>query len=403
MLDRFLGGYVTASPTAPTQTSAQGVWELEQQASAQVQNAWPLPPNVIQRSLRFNSADSTYLNRTPASAGNQKTWTWSGWVKRSKLNDGSALLATVSGSAFNYFSFGTGGGGDQLQFAYYNGSSDVFALYTSAVYRDVSSWYHIVLAVDTTQATSTNRVKFYVNGIEQSLTGTYPTQNYDTPINSAISNLIGGATGSYTAYHSDQYMTEVNFVDGQALTPSSFGETDPQTGVWIPKVYTGSYGTNGFRLRFNNNSSTTALGYDTSGNGNNWTPNNFSVTAGSGNDSMLDVPSLYGTDTGLGGEVRGNYCTLNPLDNGGITLSNGNLDATRSTATTAATRCTFAVSSGKWYWEVTPTALGALTVGIGTQSASLSGIVGGDAFGYGWYNDSGGTSSKYNNNVSSSY
>ncbi|NBR26007.1 MAG: hypothetical protein EBU08_19945, partial [Micrococcales bacterium] len=151
-------------------------------------------------------------------------------------------------------------------------------------------------------------------------------------------------------------MTEINFVDGQQLTPSSFGETDPQTGVWIPKVYTGSYGTNGFRLRFNNNSSTTALGYDTSGNGNNWTPNNFSVTPGSGNDSMLDVPSLYGTDTGLGGEVRGNYCTGNPLASDvSVGMTNGNLDwRVDNTRTSVGT---LGMSSGKWYWEYTITAI----------------------------------------------
>lgn len=401
MLDRFLGGYVTASPTLPTQSSAQGVWELEQQASAQVQNAWPLPPNVIQRSLRFNSADSTYLDRTPATASNRKTWTWSGWVKLSgSFGDSFFFAGSVSSPPYVLFGITSNG----ALFCDYFSSAGVIGWRrtSTSLYRDSSAWYHFMLAVDTTQAVADDRLRFYVNGtqITSFSSSTNPSQNIDAAVNNTVIHNIGRyVTGDYV----DGYMAEVNFVDGQALTPSSFGETDAQTGVWVPKRYTGTYGTNGFRLPFTNNSSTTALGFDASGNGNNWTPNNFSVTAGTGNDSLLDVPSLYGTDTGLGGEVRGNYCTLNPLDNGGITLSNGNLDATRSTATTAATRCTFAVSSGKWYWEVTPTALGALTVGIGTQSASLSGIVGGDAFGYGWYNDSGGTSSKYNNNVSSSY
>ena len=189
----------------------------------------------IQRSLRFNSADTAYLNRTPASAGNRRTYTFSTWVKRSQLSSGNAMLATVSGSAFNYFSFGTSSG-DWLTFAYFDGASDVFGVNTSStsVFRDVSAWYHIVLSVDTTQATAANRVKIYVNNVEQTLGGTYPTQNYDTPINNSISNIIGGATGSYTAYLSDQYMTEINFIDGTQLTPSSFGETNAQTGVWQP-------------------------------------------------------------------------------------------------------------------------------------------------------------------------
>ena len=343
----------------------------------------------ISRSLRFNSADSAYLNRTPASAGNRKTWTFSTWVKRSQLSSGNAMLATVSGSAFNYFSFGTSSG-DWLTFAYFDGTSDVFGVNTSStsVFRDVSAWYHIVLSVDTTQATASNRVKIYVNNVEQTLGGTYPTQNYDTPINNTISNIIGGATGSYTAYLADQYMTEVNFIDGQALTPSSFGETNAQTGVWQPKAYSGSYGTNGFYLNFSDNSNTTAatLGKDYSGNGNNWTPNNFSVTAGAGNDSLVDSPTSYGTDTGVGGTVRGNYCTLNPLDNQ-LVLSNGNLQFNRAVATWVSSRATFGMTSGKWYWEVTATAAtGTLycMVGVALGSVSLNDYFGASSNGFGY-------------------
>ena len=396
-IDRNNAQYITGAIYKPTQTSAPGVWDLDDQANNIAKNLWPLPPQAVQRSLRFNVADNAYLSRTPTVASNRKTWTWSGWVKRGLLGGVRTLFSSNGTNDSTLFGFELNG--DALRLA---GSVTQWAV-TTPLYRDPSAWYHIVLATDTTQATASDRFKIYVNGVlvtAYSATS-YPSQNADLGINDTRAQYIGeywNATPSF-----DGYMAEINFVDGQALTPASFGEIDVQTGVWIPKRYTGTYGTNGFRLSFANNSSTTALGYDSSGQGNNWTTNNFSVTPGAGNDVLLDVPNLYNTDTGLGGEVIGNYCMLNPLDNGGITLSNGNLDATRSTATTAATRCTFAVSSGKWYWEVTPTALGALTVGIGTQSASLSGIVGGDAFGYGWYNDSGGTSSKYNSNVSSSY
>ena len=150
------------------------------------------------------------------------------------------------------------------------------------------------------------------------------------------------------------YMTDVNFVDGSQLTPSSFGETDTQTGVWKPKAYSGSYGTNGFYLNFSDNSNTTSttLGKDYSGNGNNWTPNNFSVSAGVGNDSLVDSPTLYGTDTGAGGSVRGNYSTFNPLAVAASTptFSNGNLDLSASAAWNGSVG-TIGVNSGKWYWE----------------------------------------------------
>jgi len=334
----------------------------------------------ISRSLRFNSADSAYLNRTPASAGNRRTYTFSTWVKRSQLSSGNAMLATVNSSEFNYFSFGTSSG-DWLTFAYFDGATDVFGVNTngsSIFFRDVSAWYHIVLAVDTTQATASNRVKIYVNSIQQTISGTYPTLNYDTPINNSISNIIGGATGSYTAYMSDQYMTEINFIDGQQLTPSSFGETNADTGVWGPKKYSGSYGTNGFYLNFSDNSNTTAatLGKDYSGNGNNWTPNNFSVTAGVGNDSLVDSPTSYGVDTGVGGTVRGNYCTLNPLSVLVGTTSNGNLDGDTGTTNGGVVYATMNIpNSGKWYWEYTQTNTGTSYSGIETVVSSTGASV----------------------------
>ena len=133
----------------------------------------------------------------------------------------------------------------------------------------------------------------------------------------------------------------------------------------MPKAYTGTYGNNGFQLQFADNSNNTAatLGKDTSGNGNNWTPNNLSVTAGAGNDSLVDTPTSYGTDTGAGGEVRGNYCTWNPLDQGTVTLTNGNLDASATIDNNV--KGTIAVpESVKIYFEFTVTQRG----GGGAQS-----------------------------------
>jgi hypothetical protein len=322
----------------------------------------------IERSLRFNSADSAYLNRTPASAGNRKTWTWSAWFKKSLIADNNPYLFSAGASApYDQLYFDTN---DKLNM--YAGGNQIFL--TNAVYRDPSAWYHIVWAVDTTQATSTDRVKLYVNGVAQTF-ATYNaiTQNTDTKINNNEVHNIGRIVSNN--YYLNGYLTEVYFIDGSAKTPSDFGETDTDTGVWKPKAYSGSYGTNGFYLKFADNSGTTSttLGKDSSGNSNNWTPNNFSVTAGSGNDSLVDSPTQYGTDTGAGGEVRGNYGTLNPLKQTGASLTNGNLQFTKSGGAGASLftiHPTFFVSSGKWYFEVTPTAI--------NTNGSLVGIVGTD-------------------------
>jgi hypothetical protein len=223
-----------------------------------------------------------------------------------------------------------------------------------------------MVSVDTTQATAANRVKMYTNNeqITAFTTASYPAQNYDFNINGLIGHNIGRNATSGTQFL-DGYITEMRFVDGQALDPTAFGEIDANTGVWNPKTYTGTYGTNGFWLKFDDNSGTTAttLGKDSSGNGNNWTPNNFSVTAGTGNDSLVDSPTNYGTDTGAGGEVRGNYCTYNPLQvmASNPSFSNGNLDVTANAGSWQGAAGSLAVTSGKWYWENTISAVAAST------------------------------------------
>ena len=323
----------------------------------------------IERSLRFNPADTAYLNRTLGSS-NRRTFTFSAWVKRSLLASDQHLLGCIDLTGGNNRQFGIVlQGGDYLTvFHYNNGTYQYYP--TAALYRDTSAWYHFVVAVDTTQATGSNRAKIYVNGVLQATNGAVDfTQNTDLFVNSGLNTGIGVqvGTGTGNSYHFGGYLTEVNFIDGQALTPSSFGETDSATGVWKPKAYSGTYGTNGFYLKFADNSGTTSttLGKDSSGNGNNWTPNNFSVTAGAGNDSMVDSPTAYGTDTGAGGSVRGNYCTLNPLaKDADVTLANGNLDFSCTSAGLGGAIGTIAVSSGKWYWEVTVTGGTASAVGV---------------------------------------
>ena len=562
----------------------------------------------ISKSLRFNSADSAYLSRTPSSAGNRKTWTWSGWVKRSTLTSGQCLfMCEISFSEYASLMFNAS---DQLQsYLDDDGSSGYVTNATNAVFRDVSAWYHVVWAVDSTNVTASDRVKLYVNGVDQSYTGSNIPLNGSYPINSTTTHSTGIRLYN-NADKLDAYLADVHFIDGQALAPTDFGEFD-SNGVWQAKEYEGTYnapetsgvintieitgngphgfhairvdgtiltgadytngtlgswssnisnghksfdgslagsnvsisnngsaitwtatgglsysskveiyvgtvspfyvningggassaltinswntiaevptaGVNGFHLDFSDNSSNAALGTDSSGNSNDWTVNNITSTAnyylesttistyaggvavfgnskdnifngsnstgtylntsnayiqfepltpisfttsvevytssngdqcqvdlGSGYgsatavtrnvwtsvatgpgtlhglrhgdssgapqlnairidgtilsgttpsdiDSLVDVPANYGDDTGAGGEVRGNYATLNPLKIfGGASMSNGNLDGTCSSSTQGLYG-TIAMSSGKWYWEITNNSVGGM-------------------------------------------
>jgi hypothetical protein len=307
----------------------------------------------ISRSLRFNRPDSAYLNRT-FSAGNRRTWTWSCWIKRSTLDvgGGDVPLFSAAGatSAYDSIRFNS----DSTFRIYYSGGVYGVAISGSPVFRDVSAWYHIVVAQDTTQATESLRLRVWINGVQQTLTG-IPAQNYDSGFNNNVQHEIGKQY--LQSEYFPGYMAEVNFIGGSALTPSSFGQTNASTGVWEPIKYTGTYGTNGFYLNFSDNSNTTSttLGKDSSGNGNNWTPSGFSVAAGVGNDSLVDTPTSYGTDTGAGGEVRGNYATLNPLINPSAdTFSNGNLQVVTSSSNYGTSVSTMATpTTGKWYAECT--------------------------------------------------
>jgi hypothetical protein len=347
----------------------------------------------IERSLRFNSADSAYLSRS-FSTGNRKTWTWSGWVKflGPKTNLYETIFLTDSSNS------GAGSAYTYIVLDHYSPSAVYTKIglyceatsarvFTNATLRDYSAWYHLVFVMDTTQATESNRFKIYINGTQQTNlvaanggAPAYPAQDSEPYLNNNYSHTIGAfQANAFSTYRSNFYLAEVNFIDGQALTPSSFGETDAITGRWKAKAFSGTYGTNGFYLSFKDNTSTTTLGYDDAGS-NDWTLNNFSVTAGVDNDSLVDSPTNYGIDSGVGGEVRGNYATLNPLDGfsstTAIATKNGNLEATfagggGSYATIKATipceyKCYFEgvlpdSTSGDWWYagwvktETTPT------------------------------------------------
>ena len=353
----------------------------------------------VSNSLRFRASASAYLNRTPSVAGNRTTWTWSGWVKRGNLTDTNGLMQCGPDGS-NQFRLLIDSLGPIYIYDLVGGSYST-NLGTTQVFRDPSAWYHFVLAYDTTQATASNRVRFYVNGIQvTAFSGaTYPSQNYASGnVNSVASTKIGRGDQSST-YYFDGYMAEVNFIDGQALTPSSFGSINATTGVWQPARYTGSYGTNGFYLKFNNGTSTTTLGNDSSGNNNNWTTNNISLTAGSTYDWMIDSPTSYaGSSYGVG-----NYAVLNPLKNYNNTIVDGNLNiSSTSASTTTIVLATIGMSTGKWYWEFTQTSFTVINspmIGVAKDNVSMTAYVGSDANGWGYY----GTGDKYNNAVGTAY
>jgi hypothetical protein len=320
----------------------------------------------LNKSLRFRSSASAYLNRTPATTTNQKTWTWSGWVKRGIL--GSSTQELFIGTSSGNFT-GVRILADQLYVQdYLNGSYNIFWA-TTAVYRDPAAWYHVVVSYDTTQASSTNAVSIWINGVIQAVSfstalGGY-VQNRNGYINTASTAhyVSNGASPNYF----DGEMTAINFIDGQALAPTAFGASSIYN-QWLPIAYAGTYGTNGFYLPFTNTTSTSTLVADSSGNGNNWTPNNISLTAGSTYDSLTDVPTLTSTTVA-------NYAVLNPLDKGvTVTMSNGNLKMVQSGVGTDCFRASMALpATGKWYWEIKVTAIGSGgNLGVATQSSSLA-------------------------------
>ena len=314
----------------------------------------------VDNSCRFNDGSSDYLSRTPASAGNRRTWTWSGWVKRSQ----------IGGTYNNLFSAGTdsdtngfvqcafwGDSSDWLEVTIYN--SAYLRFRTTQLFRDTSAWYHIVIGFDSTQGTNTNRVKIYVNGEQISSFATYNTlaQNFDSAVNNTEIQKVGAGSSSASSVNNyyDGYIAEAVLVDGQQLAADSFGEFDEDSGIWKPIDVSGlTFGTNGFYLDFEDSA---ALGDDVSGNGNDFTVNNLTAI-----DQTTDTPT-------------NNYATWNPLNAYNSTtvgtLSEGNLKIS-GTASDGGVPSTIGVSTGKWYWETkyTTQAGGDPVVGIINSSGA---------------------------------
>ena len=305
----------------------------------------------ISKSLRFDRAKGSSLYRDFGTPTTKDTWTFSTWFKRSSAGFGG-------NQAHDIF----GGGPTNTQLWLYDTlnmySEGAFYFTTAKVFRDTSAWYHLIVAANSS-ADGSNKIRVYVNGSEITVFTADTRSNFPNGTGGQISGFNQSGIRHYIGDHAglgnkfDGYMADTYFIDGQQLTPSSFGEFNDSTGQWVPKPYTGTYGNNGFFLNYSDSSAATAvtIGKDSSGRGNNFTPVNFTVAPGISNDSLTDTPTPYGVDTGVGGQIRGNYATLNYLDyqtNTGIIK-----DGALYSEGTNTTRSTISVTSGKWYAEFT--------------------------------------------------
>jgi hypothetical protein len=283
-------------------------------------------PHEIGNSSRVNNG--TYYTRTPSSGGNEKTWTWSAWVKNSGVTIGGYLLS-AGASGNREFLIYFDGTNQRINVYQYSSGAVRASVITSAQFRDPSAWYHFVVAVDTTQTTASDRLKIYVNGEQQTdfASAQYPAQNLDTLVSSTDIHDIGKNAYNQNVF-SNFYITEVNYINGSALTASSFGETKADT--WIPKKYAGSYGSHDYYLNFATRATNPI---DASGQGNNWTSVNVAAVSW-----MLDSPT-------------NNFCTLNPLAQfGSPPISEGNLKVELANGSDGVF-ASIQPTGKKYYWE----------------------------------------------------
>ena len=298
----------------------------------------------ISNSLRFNDDDSPKLEASLSTPDSRRNLTVSFWIKRSNLPSATRNVWSV-GTANGNVGVAIGFLNTHELYIYdYDGGTDYGYKIADRAFRDPSAWYHVLIAVDTTQGTASNRAKFYVNGVLQTTTATWGDfpQNHDLNVN-ANSNKHSIGTTPFDTVHWDGYLTEVNHIDGITKANTDFGEFDDNA-VWVPIKYTGGYGTNGYFLQFKQtgtSQNSSGIGADTSGE-----DNHFAVT----NLAATDITE----DT-----CTNNFCTMSSIDtNTQASLSEGNTQLQRG-SNYAGCNGTFGVSSGKWYWEVkTPSPTG---------------------------------------------
>jgi hypothetical protein len=266
------GRIIKSTAIVPTLKKASGIWTLDEAMQAHRDNAWP-QPNLYQpvaNSLRNSLGKTAYISReSPARSGSQRKFTFSWWLKKNSNATTSQqhLHYSYDGSRLFQIFFERGGSTNPDAICVYGGGTDVRFI---PVLRDTSAWYHIVIAVDIDQSTSSNRIKCWLNGVQITDVGTqggspgtpsWPTSATNWPISQAgVYQRIGGSAGGGTL---DGQFAEINFIDGYAVPPTFFGKYDTNN-TWVPIAYTGSYGTNGFYLPFNNATTSQTLGYDAS-------------------------------------------------------------------------------------------------------------------------------------------
>ena len=315
----------------------------------------------VDNSGRFNRADSAFLSRSASSTSNRRTFTFSAWIKRSRISNADAtqfLFGTQTDSS-NRFDIGLHNANNLVVKEKLSGTTNI-DFTTNRLLRDPTAWYHIIIAIDTTQSTESNRVKIYVNGSQETsfADSNYPDEDYDTLVNVSGRTYTVAQEGGNN-YYFGGYMAEVCLIDGSQLAPTSFGEFDDDSPtIWKPKDVSGlTFGTNGFYLDFQNSAE---LGTDVSGNSNTFTENNLAAV-----DQATDTPT-------------NNFCTLNPIDasalsNTANTFSEGNCKITDGSNNYLLAQSTFAVTAGKWYWETFIDATTSNTVS-GTGIADVDGF-----------------------------
>jgi len=326
----------------------------------------------VANSCRFNKGSSDFLNRTPSSAGSLQKYTFSCWVKRSTLGANASLFGARVDANTNFFI--TFRDDDDLYIKNKIGGTTK-TLITNRVFRDPSAWYHVVVAMDTTQGTASNRTKIYINGVQETSFSTeeYPAQNGNTAVNQTVEHNIGDDVSDSGFFNG--YIAEAVFINNAQLAPTSFGEFDSDSGIWKPIDVSGlTFGNNGVYLDFENSG---ALGADVSGNGNNFTVNNLTAADQS-------------TDT-----CTNNFATLNILNNywAAATFSEGNTVYTSNNTGDyyGVATSTIGVSKGKWYFEAknsTNTDQGIL--GITSRNQTSRGTwLGSTSQAYGYYSTGG--------------
>ena len=304
---------------------------------------------VVDRSLRFAREDTHYLSKTFGSGGNQKKWTFSCWIKRGVLaadNYGGGEMRIFGGNANACHIFLTTDERLRWDLSPESSGSASASLITNRLFRDNANWFHIVCALDTDESNANNRMRMYINGIEETAfdTRTNPSSGLSNiAINAASLHSLGYRTSGQgsAGMQFDGYLAEINFIDGQQYDSSYFGYFESQTGIWRPKKYEGSYGTTGFYLDFNNKASTTTIGYDKSGNNNHWTTHNIQV-----NDSVLDSPSNNFAVWRISGRPLNSACDFKQamlLCETGTSGGGGSLQRVPISS--------YVVNSGKWYCE----------------------------------------------------